>query len=642
MSNRSGAVARLVLITFILLGAVFGANAQTCPPGTIAPPVITAPAEVCPYGNGPASVAPPAPGQSWEHVSWSITNGSFGYGPFGQMTTADGTDVTIYGNGSGDPIVLTAHVYDFQMCESQSSRTVNVRTIDPPVITAPAQICPYGNGVASVAPPSEGGNWDYVSWTITNGSFGYGISGPLTTASGASVTFYGNGSGDPIVLRAHVYDNQMCESESTTTVTARTIQPPAITAPAEICPYGNGVASVAPPSEGGNWDYVSWTITNGSFGYGMSGPLTTASGTSVTFYGNGSGDPIVLTSLVYDNQFCQVQSTKTVAGRTIDPPAINAPAQICPYGNGPASVAPPAGGGNWDYVSWTITHGSFGYGPNGPLTTASGANVTFYGDGSGLPIVLSALVYDNQFCQTQATTTVGTQGIDPPAITAPASICSTGSSPASVAPPAGGGAWENVSWSITNGNFGLGAYGPLTYANGPYVVFYADGSGNPIVLQAHVQDTAQCDSTGTVTIPVSALTPEIVVTPRPIVPSATTTATVVPPAQGTYTSYHWTVEGGSISSGENAATMTFLAYNAGPVTVGVTVDDGTGCSGSASGRYALAGQPLVIDGPATFCSTSATKNASLFAEGTLSSIVWSVANGTIAAGQGTAALSFIP
>src|SRR5215831_6127535 len=83
-----------------------------------------------------------------------------------------------------------------------------MRTIAPPVITAPANICPNGNGTASVAPPAEGGQWQYVSWQITNGYFTTNYYPYQSTyASDPTVQFYADGSGQPVQLTVFGQDD---------------------------------------------------------------------------------------------------------------------------------------------------------------------------------------------------------------------------------------------------------------------------------------------------------------------------------------------------------------------------------------------------------------------------------------------------
>ena len=598
------------------------------------------PLEVCPMGNGIASVAPPPGGGSWSYVSWQIANGSFS-GPGGPTNTASGASVYFYADNSGQPVQLVATVQDEQFCQGQVTKTVGIRTIAPPVINAPLEICPMGNGLASVEPPAAGGSWDYVSWEITHGQFN-GMYGPSTTTSGTSVYFYGDNSGQPVVLKARTYDGQFCTSEATKTVGMRTIAAPVINAPLEICPMGNGLASVQPPAEGGSWDYVSWTITNGQFN-GMNGPSNSASGPTVYFYGNNSSQPIVLTATTYDGQYCTSQSSKTVGIRTIAPPVINAPLEICPMGNGLASVAPPAAGGSWDYVSWTITNGQFS-GMNGPSNSASGTSVYFYGNNSSQPIMLTATTYDSQYCTSQSSKTVGIRTIAPPVINAPLEVCPIGSGLASVAPPAAGGNWDYVSWTITNGQFS-GMYGPSNSTSGTSVSFYADNSGQPVVLTATTYDNQYCTSQSSKTVGIRTITPPVISAPLAICEATPGTASVAPPAGGGAWSYiSWNITGGSFAGNTPYATtenVSFSPDGSGPVTLSVLVYL-DGCQASAIRSVTVTPNvvPQISVASPAMCANG-TNCATVTNAGAFDSITWSIdSHGWIIGSDSGASVTF--
>jgi len=559
----------------------------------IAPPVINAPLEICPMGaQTQVSVAPPPGGGDWMSVAWEITNGHF-YGPNGSSTVTSGSSATFSADGSGLPVVLHVQVWDGEYCSSEATTTVGLRVIAPPVINAPLEICPMGaSGTASVAPPAEGGAWYSVSWEITNGYFASQWGGPSTFASGTEVNFWADNSGQPVVLSVQAYDGEYCTSQATKTVGIREIAPPVINAPLEVCPMGaSGTASVAPPAEGGAWYNVSWEITNGSFS-GQYGASPFASGTEVIFWADNSGQPVVLRARAYDGQYCQSEATKTVGIRTIAPPVINAPLEICPMGtSGTASVAPPAEGGAWYNVSWEITNGTF-QGLYGPSAFAYGTEVAFWADNSGQPVVLRARAFDGQYCQSEATKTVGIRTIAPPVITAPATVCITGSGTASVAPPAEGGAWYNVGWEITNGTFSGGS----AFANGEYVMFYADGSGNPVTLTVQAYDGEYCHSQGTKTVAIS-------------IPNATITAggptTFCPGGNVQLTasagaSYLWST---------GATTQSIWASNSGDYTV--TVTDANGCSATSAPVTVIRRDvevPQIVTIP-TYCAGSGNQTA---------------------------------
>jgi hypothetical protein len=612
-------------------------------------PVINAPSTTCPLVNETASVQPPPGGGTWNQVAWTITGGHFD-DPVTHTnpTTASGTTVTFVADGSG-PVTLSASAMDSNWCWSFAS-TVQIAVASlSATINAPLEVCPMGSGVASVAPPSGGGNWSYVSWQIANGQFN-GPSGPTNTASGASVYFYADNSGQPVQLIATVSDASFCQGQATKTVGVRTIAPPVISAPLEICPMGSGTASVAPPAEGSSWGYVSWDIAHGQFS-GPYGPVQTASGTSVSFYGDNSGQPVVLHVTATDGQFCGAEATKTVGMRTIAAPVISAPLEICPMGSGTASVAPPAEGSSWGYVSWTISNGQFS-GPYGPVPNASGTSVSFYGDNSGLPIVLHVTATDGQFCGSEATKTVGMRTIAAPVITAPLEVCPMGSGTASVAPPAEGSSWGYISWQITNGQF-AGAYGPASSASGQSVSFYPDNSGQPVVLHVIATDGQFCSSEATKTVGMRTIAAPVISAPLQVCAMGSGTASVAPPAEGSWGYVSWTITNGQFSGPNgpaNAASgesVTFYPDGSGlPISLTALATDGAFCSASATRSVAVAAVNATItpEGSTTLCESGSVKlsapagaAAYLWSTGATTREIWASAAGSYTVTVTTAA-----
>ena len=526
-----------------------------------APTITTSAAAVCPYSNATASVAPPAEG-TWQYVSWSITGGMFrnnSYPYGGDTTYANGENVTFYANGNG-PVTLHAFAYDSFGCNSpEATKTVNIRTVAAPAINvASPSICSYTDSTASVAPPAEG-SWQYVSWSITGGSFRGPYPGSTQSyANGENVTFYADGSG-PVTLHAFAYDSLGCNSpEATATVNLRTIAAPAINvaAPA-VCAFSDSTASIAPPAVG-SWTYVSWSISGGSFRGPYPGSTQSyANGETVTFFADGSG-PVTLHAFGYDSLGCNSpEGTATVNLRTIPAPVINTSVEeMCAYTSATASIAPPASG-SWGYVGWSITGGHFGY--LGSQTTATGETVDFYSDGSG-PVTLTVNAFDSFGCNSPlATKTVNLRTIAAPAIHfSVAAVCPGGSATATVDPPAGGGSWMSVYWSVANGNGG--------FNNGTTFNFSAGQSGTADVT-VFVIDDHGCNASATVSLPID-------------VPAATITAggptTFCPGGSVTLTAN----SGASYLWSNGATTQSITVNAAGNYSVEVT--NATGCSAQST------------------------------------------------------------
>ncbi len=626
-------------------GCETNATSVEVPLRTIPEPVISAPVNVCRYGSGTASVAPPAEG-TWQMVWWQITGGNFGWDPnnWGPRTTISGETVTFYPDGTG-PIVLTAHAMDSFNCEAPTAMAeVPLRTIPEPVISVPVNVCRYGSGTASVAPPAEG-TWQMVWWEVTGGNFGWDPYswGPRTTISGETVTFYPDGTG-PILLTAHAMDSFNCEAPvAMAEVPLRTIPEPVISVPANICRYSQGTASVAPPAEG-TWQMVWWEITGGNFGWDpyTGGPRTTISGETVSFFPDGTG-PILLTAHAMDSFNCEAPvAMAEVPLRTIPEPVINAPANICRYGQGTASVAPPAEG-TWQSVWWSITGGNFGYDPYyGVRTTINGETVTFYSDGTG-PILLTAHAMDSFSCEAPlATVEVPLRTIPAPVLNAPASVCAFSiTNSISIQPPAEG-TWQSVSWTITGGVFG---YAPgSTSAFGESVGFSPTGTG-PVTITVSAMDSFGCAATRTVEIPVRVVPPPTISAPPAFCSLDPVGITAAPPAQGTWQSVSWSVTGGVFDNGSTYATGTMVTVTpdgSGPVTLSLYATDSFGCSTQPSTvtiPYDNTAAPT-LSAPSNACTTGSfdvTAGGSGF-----TGYAWNVVNGTTATGNFTNTASITP
>jgi large repetitive protein len=609
------------------------------------PVITTSSPSVCAWANATASVQPP-PGGNWASISWSITNGSFQTPTYPyQSPYASGTDVTFSANGSGT-VTLTVYATDSYGCSAPvSGKQVTLRSIPEPVITtATPTLCPYATSTASIQPPAEG-SWTYVNWSITNGYFPTSTYPYLSNyANGTNVSFTSNGSG-PVTLTVYATDSFGCNAPpASAQVTLRSIPEPTIaTATTNLCPYASSTASIQPPAEG-SWTYVSWSITNGYF------PTSTypyqsnyANGTNVSFTSNGSG-PVTLTVYATDNLGCNAPpASAQVTLRSIPAPVITTAAlSLCRYATSTASVAPPAEG-SWTYVNWSIKNGSFQTNQYPYQSTyANGTNVTFTADGNG-PVTLTVQASDSFGCMAPAASKqVTLRTIPAPVITtAASSLCRYATSAASVAPPAEG-SWTYVNWNITNGLFQSNQYPyQSTNASGPNVTFSPDGNG-PVTLTVQASDSFGCMA------PAASQQVALRTIPAPVITTAATslcrngisTASVDPPAEGTWQYVNWNITGGLFQSNQypyqstsaNGPNVTFYSDGTGPVTLTVQGYDSLGCqSPSATKQIPLRTipAPTITSSVPSLCG-SMQGNASVAApaEGTWQYVNWNITGGT--------------
>jgi hypothetical protein len=592
--------------------------------------------QLCVYSEGEATTNSLA--SSFE---WHITGGHFTTGTFSSV--AYGTPVRYVSDGG--TIVLSLTAWDSShLCSSTSTAQVPLRSVPEPIITTSSpSVCTWANATASVQPPT-GGTWASVDWTIANGSF-QTASYPYqsTYASGTNVTFSANGNG-PVTLTAFARDSYGCAAPNATKqVTLRTIPAPTITtATTTLCPYATSTASVQPPAEG-SWAYVSWSITNGYF------PTNTypyqasyASGTNVSFTSNGNG-PVTLTVQASDNFGCMAPpASAQVTLRSIPQPTITtATPSVCPYATSTASIQPPAEG-SWTYVSWSITNGYF------PTNTypyqasyADGTNVTFTANGSG-PVTLTVQASDSFGCMAPAATKqVALRTIPEPVITTvSSSLCRYATSTASVAPPTEG-SWTYISWSITNGSFPTNQYPyQSTSASGPNVTYTADGNGT-VTLTVQASDSFGCMA------PAATKQVALRTIPAPVITTAaaslcryvTSTASVAPPAEGTWQYVSWNIAGGNFQTNSypyqstyaSGPNVTFSADGSGPVTLTVQGYDSFGCQSPSTTKQIILRTipaPTITSSLPSLCGNM-QGNASIAApaEGTWQYVSWNITNG---------------
>lgn len=94
-----------------------------------------------------------------------------------------------------------------------------------------------------------------------------------------------------------------------------------------------------------------------------------------------------------------------------------------------------------------------------------------------------------------------------------------------------------------------------------------------------VTDASGCTSRGSIDVSGSRVPTPVILAPFEIVPEAEATATTDSQAGHAYS---WTVENGSLTSGQGTATITFVAGASGPVTIRVIESDESGCPSAES------------------------------------------------------------
>ncbi|MEA2162938.1 MAG: large repetitive protein [Thermoanaerobaculia bacterium] len=389
-----------------------------------------------------------------------------------------------------------------------------------------------------------------------------------------------------------------------------------------LCEGAQGEATVS-----GSWSSYQWSVTNGAIVGG-------ANSATVDYSPSGAGS-MTLAVTVTDSNGCAVTANASVSLRTIQKPAVQTyPAAICAGSYGSASINPPAEGA-WQSYHWTITNGIIA-----PWSGDSSSYVSFNSDAAGQAVVVQVTATDSYGCTSISDAiTIPVRTISKPVIqTYPAAICAGSYGSASINPPAEG-SWQSYHWTITNG-----IIAPWSGDSSSYVSFNSDAGGQPVVVQVTATDSYGCTSTSDpITIPVRTIPkPTVQTYPAAICAGSYGSASINPPAEGSWQSYHWTVTNGTIASwsGDSSSYVSFNSDAGGqPVVVQVTATDSYGCTESSvpiTIPVRTISKPTVQTYPAALCAGSyGSAQINAPAEGgSWQSYHWTVLHGTIASWSG--------
>ncbi|MEA2238471.1 MAG: hypothetical protein QOC81_3195, partial [Thermoanaerobaculia bacterium] len=395
-----------------------------------------------------------------------------------------------------------------------------------------------------------------------------------------------------------------------------------------LCAGGQGEATV-----GGTWSSYAWTIGNGSI---LSGSQSNAA--TVDYSAGGSG-PVGLSLTVTDANGCvaTTSASVSVAGK---PVVQTYPDSICAGSYGNASINPPAEG-SWQSYHWTVTNATIAQ-----WSSDSSQYVSFFSSTNGQPVTVQVAATDSNGCIVNSDpVAIPVRTIAKPTVrTYPDSICAGSYGNASIDPPAEG-SWQTYHWTVTNGTIA-----EWSGDSNQYVSFNSNPNGQPVTVQVTATDSYGCTETSVpVTIPVRTIAkPTVRTYPDSICAGSYGNASINPPAEGSWQSYHWTVTNGTITEGYGDSNQ-YVSFNSNPngqpVTVQVTATDSYGCTETSvpvTIPVRTIAKPTVQTYPDSICA-GAYGNASINppAVGYWQSYHWTVTNGTISeSGDSSQYLSF--
>jgi hypothetical protein len=363
-----------VTLSVHVTGGSCAGDGTTMVPGvtTPAPMIGFSPASMC--GTNGTTTATLMNAGSYTSADWSVENAVI------DQRSEWGDWITLRPIGPG-AAVATVDARAASGCTITGSATVPTTEPVAPILQSnPSSHCGVGSPItvqitnASVFDADPMHNYQ---WAVRNGI----IQG---STYGSSITVIATSSADVEVSVVASYNSWACRGVGTLTIPGNAAPTPVITLSSpEVCPHGSGSASVSNTSGCGSY---SWSVQHGTI-------VGSTWESSVNYQSDGTA-PVVLTVQVWSPDSCAVSASATVPLKSIAPPVITLSApEVCPYGEGTASVPNTYGGYSWSIERGTLVGNSWE------------SSVRYHSDGSG-PVKLYVTVWSPDYCQASSKETI--------------------------------------------------------------------------------------------------------------------------------------------------------------------------------------------------------------------------------------------
>lgn len=483
--------------------------------------------------------------------------------------------------------------------EVKGNACVNTGTLDLAVQAGPpcsvTASSPFPNSISNSACVPDAGPGATYNWSITGGTITAGQGTPCITYSANSV--------DSVTFNTSVtLAGETCTSSlvvNTQTDLLCTLQASDV--------FASSTGNVASVQNVGAGATYAWTITGGS--------ITSGQGTSsIEFSANASGSVNLSVNVGLNGTTCTAASTLEILPGV--EPCEMAAAAPCPNSSGNTACAPDVGP-EGIYI-WNITGGVITSG-------ASDRCITYSAGGAGVVTLEVHII--GFLCDCIVTQELPIESGPSTAISAITPCPNSTGNSASV-PDAGVGA--AYTWTITGGT--------ITSGQGTRTITYTAGASGMVSLGISISGTTGCTVSGTKNSEISPFPAAAISASNPCANSTGNSACV--PFAGDGSTYAWTITGGTITSGQGTACITYSAGASGSVNLGVSVTSGHGCNSLNNKALTVQASPTVTITANPPCPNSTGNVATSTNAGVGAIYTWTLTNATITSGQGTASIQY--
>ncbi len=543
-------------------------------------PVIAGPGGICAQSAGVGYSVANTAGSSF---TWSVVGGSIISGAGTNAIVVDwGT------NGAGSVEVTEVNSFG---CTTTATFPVTIFPLPTPNIIGPLFVCELTGAHPYSTPNNIGSTY---SWTISGGTITSGAN-----TSTIVVDWGANGAGALTVTET---DLNGCSTTATFSVSILDKPIPVITGPNSVCSGDGGFVYATSATAASTY---SWTANGGA--------ITSGQGTNsitVTWGASGTGSVSVT-----ETNAVGCDSLVTFVVDILPTPTTNVtgPIEIC-EGNEAIYSTPNVPGNTYN---WTVAGGSILSG-----TGTNNIQVAWGNAGNGTVTLTET---HPQGCDSVFVLPVTIRPRPNPMISGPLQVCefdgpftySTGT------------AGPTYNWQVTGGTI-LNGQG----TNSISVAWGNTGTGSIDLLETN---GFGCDSSNSITVTILPKPTPTITGPTTVCERTDDHVYTAPNVPGS--SYNWGITGGWVVSGQGTPTLTVNWGNNGTGVLSLQEINGVGCDSTITLNVSIVPRPTPnFTGEPSVCAGATGITYSLPPVAG-ASYTWTVTNGTIVGGQGTAAIS---